>query len=192
MKRSFNSPNKNSRTKGSSMKEAQRTLPEHLTENVPSKCFVFRRQDFFNGKSVLFSYAHGKDRATARIKGVAYTNRMNKALGPAPRRSPEGRMSSRNRSGIVRVNPKRTFPRGQPYYFWVARWKGCPKHGGIPWPCLTWGDNGAYVMAALSLKMRTVERSRVIEEFEKIKGTPKYREFLRPRPKIPIEKFWPD
>jgi hypothetical protein len=178
--------------KRKSMKETQRELPEHLTENTSSKCFVFRRQDFSNGKLVPFSYARGKDRETEKSKAIAYTNRMNKALGPAPRTSPEGRMSSRNKSGIVRVNPKRTSPRGQPYYFWVAKWKGCPKSGGVPWPCLTWGDNEAYVLAALTLTMRTVERSRVIEEFEKIRGTPKYREYLRTRPKIPIKELWPD
>src|ERR1019366_5591165 len=133
------------------MKETQRDLPEHLAENIPSKCFVFRRRDFQNNKAVPFSYAHGKDREEVRRKAIAYTNRMNKALGPSPSSSPEGRMSSRNKSGTVCVNPKRTTPHGQPYYFWVAKWKGCPKHGGLPWPCLTWSDDGAYVLAALTL-----------------------------------------
>jgi hypothetical protein len=40
--------------------------------------------------------------------------------------------------------------------------------------------------------MRTINRDRVIEEFEKIKGTKKYKEILLLRPAIPIEDIWPD
>jgi len=176
------------------VKNGQRSLPEHLAENVPSKCFVFRRMDYFNNKSVLFSYARGQDREAIKSKAVAYTIKMNKALGPAPRKSTEGRMSSRNSSGIVRVYPRRTLAKrnGLYYYAWATKWKGCPRPGGVPWPCLTRGDDGAYVLAVLTLQMKTIDRGRVMEEFEKIKGTPKFKELLRPRPKIPIEDFWPD
>lgn len=176
------------------MKNSNRELPKHLTDNISSKCLVFRHPNFFNHKSVVFSYARGKDYETVRQKAVNYTNRMNKKLGPVRDTSPEGRMSSRNRSGIVRVNPRRNrAPRnGLYYYFWNAKWKGCTHHGGVSWPCLTHTDNGAYVLAALTLELRTINRDRVIEKFEKTKGTAKYKEILRSRPKIPIQDFWPN
>ena len=176
------------------MKDVKRELPEHLTDNVSSKNFVFRHPNLFRRKSVVFSYAHNQDKETIKRKAVSYTEKMNEVLGPVPHLSPEGRMSSRNTSGIVRVHPRRTraWRNGLFYYSWGATWKGCPNHGGVPWPCLTHTDNGAYVLAALTLAMRTTSRPRVIEEYQKIKDTPKYKAILRFRPKIPIEGFWPD
>ena len=174
------------------MRDSKRELPEHLTENKPSKSFVFRRSDYFNNKSVGFSYARGLDSETIKQKAIAFTNKMNKALGPVPQYSPEGRMTSRNTSGIVRVNPKRSPAKGQYYYFWNAKWKGCQNPGGVPWPCKSHTNDGAYVLAALTVKLRTVNRDRVIEEFEKIKGTKEHREILKLKPQIPIEELWPD
>jgi len=174
------------------MKDSKREFPEHLTPNVSSKCFVFRHPNLFRRKSVVFSYAHGQDYEAIKKKAVAYTVKMNETLGPIPLLSPEGRMSSRNTSGIVRVNPRRTrAPRNGLFYFsWNTKWKGCPLNGGVSWPCITHTDDGAYVLAALTLELRITSRARVIEEYEKIKGTPKYKELLKPRPKISIEDFW--
>lgn len=171
-----------------------RELPKYLTDNVSSKCFVYRHPNLFHWKSVVFSYAHNRDKEVIRAKAIKYAIRMNTVLGPPPPKSTEGRMSSRNRSHIVRVYPKRSLAarNGLYYYSWATRWKGCPRSGGVSWPYLTWGDSGAYVLAALTLEMRTVERFRVIEEFEKIKRTAKYKKILRLKPKISIEKFWPN
>ena len=176
------------------MKNEKRELPEHLTDNVSSKCFVFRHPNLFQHKSVVFSYAHSRDKEAIKGKAVSYAKKMNDVLGPVPHLSPEGRMSSRNRSGIVRIHPKRDFAKknGRFYYFWVARWKGCPLHGGVSWPCLTHTEDGAYVLAVLTLDMRTTSRPRVIEAYEKIKGTARRKEILRLRPKISIEEFWPE
>jgi len=176
------------------MQDSKRELPIHLAENKPSKCFVYRNKKFNNNRSVVISYAKGQDYETVRRKAIGYADTMNKAFGTVPIYSPEGRMSSRNTSGIVRVNPKRTrAPRnGLFYYSWNTRWKGCPQRGGVSWQCITHTDDGAYVLAALTLEMRTINRDRVIEEFEKIKGTKKYKEILLLRPAIPIEDIWPD
>lgn len=183
-----------SRTSKGKMKSKQRDLPDHLTDNVSSKCFVFRHPNLFRRKSVVFSYARNEDKATIRNKAVAYTLKMNEVLGPVPSISPEGRMSSRNTSGIVRINPRRTLAKrnGLYYYAWSTRWKGCPLRGGVSWPCLTHSDDGAYVLAALTLQMRSTNRHAIVEEFERIRNSAKYREILRLRPKIPIEAFWPD
>ena len=169
-----------------------RTLPEHLTDNVSSKCFVFRHPNLFQRKSVVFSYAHNRDKPTVKEKAINFAVKMNDSLGPIPPRSPEGRMSSRNKSGIVGIYPKRSLAKrnGLYYYSWAAKWKGCPSRGGISWPCIEHTDNGAYVLAALSLEMRTINRDRIIEEYEKVKGTPKSKTILRSRPKIPIEDFF--
>lgn len=176
------------------MKNTKRDLPEHLTDNISSKCFVFRHPNLFRRKSIVFSYAHGRDYKTVRQNAVDYANRLNEALGPIPQLSPEGRMSTRNTSGIVRVHPRRTrAPRNDLFYYaWNTKWKGCPQTGGVSWPCLTHTDEGAYVLAALTLELRTVSRERVIEEFQQIKKTSKYREILALRPKIAIEDYWPD
>ena len=176
------------------MNNVERELPEHLTDNVSSKCFVFRHPNLFKRKSVVISYARGLDYEAIKQKAVAYANRMNEALGPIPNKSPEGRMSSRNTSGIVRVNPRRNLAKrnGLYYYAWSTRWKGCPNRGGVPWPCKAHTDDGAYVLAALTLEMRTTNRDRVLEEFEKIKGTKKCKDILKLRPSIAIEDFWPD
>jgi hypothetical protein len=176
----------------------KRHLPGHLTDNISSKCFVFRHPNLFEHKSVVFSYAHNQDKQVIREKAINFAVKMNEALGPVPPRSPEGRMSSRNKSGIVGVYPKRSLAKrnGLYYYSWAARWNGCPFPGGISWPCIEWTDNGAYILAELSRKMRPTNRDgardRVIEEYEKIKGTPESREILRSRPKIPIEDLFPD
>jgi hypothetical protein len=176
------------------MQDSKRELPMHLAENAPSKCFVYRNVKLNNNRSVVISYARGQDYEDIRQKAISYANKLNKALGPVPHYSPEGRMTSRNTSGIVRVNPKRNLAKrnGLYYYFWNAKWKGCPKSGGVPWPCIKHTDDGAYVLAALTVKLRTVNRDRVIEECEKIKGTKEYREILKLRPQIPIEELWPD
>ena len=176
------------------MNDTIRELPEHLTDNVSSKNYVFRHPNLFRRKSVVFSYARGQDKESVKKKAISYTLKMNEALGPIPHLSPEGRMSSRNRSGIVRVHPNRNIaPRnGLTYYSWVAHWKGCPQHGGVSWPCLTHTDEGAFVLAAVTLEMRTTSRPKVLEEYRKIVDTPKYKEILTQHPKIPIEDYWPD
>jgi hypothetical protein len=170
----------------------QEHLPGHLTDNVSSKCFVFRHPNLLQRKSVVFSYAHNRDKLTVREKAINFAVKMNDALGPVPPTSPEGRMSSRNKSGIVGIYPKRSLAKrnGLYYFSWAAKWKGCPSRGGISWPCIEHTDNGAYILAALSLEMRTINRDQVIEEYEKVKGTPKSKAILRSRPKIPIEDFW--
>jgi hypothetical protein len=185
---------KEARAAAATLERRTRDLPEHLNDNSSSKCFVFRHPNLFDRKSVVFSYARGGDKQAVRDKAINFAVKMNDSLGPVPPRSPEGRMSSRNRSGIVGVFPRRTLAKrnGLFYYSWTARWKGSPVRGGISWPCIAHTDNGAYVLAALTLELRTTNRDRVVEQFERIKGTPKYKEILRSRPKIPIEDFWPD
>jgi hypothetical protein len=174
------------------VKRLTRNLPEHLTDNPASKNLVFRHPNLLRRKSVVFSYAHNQDKQVVREKAINFAVKMNDALGPIPSTSPEGRMSSRNKSGIVGIFPKRALAKrnGLFYYSWTAKWKGCPFRGGISWPCIEHTDNGAYILAALSLEMRTTNRDRIIEEYEKIKGTPKSKELLRFRPKIPIEDFF--
>jgi hypothetical protein len=176
------------------MKTTTRNLPEHLTDNVSSKCFVFRHPNLFRRKSVVFSYARGYDKGAIRDKAIAFTLKMNEALGPIPHLSPEGRMSSRNRSGVVRIHPKRTIAKrnGLPYYSWVARWKGCPQRGGVPWPCIKHTDEGAYVLAFLTLELRTISRPIVLERFQQIAGTNEYKQIIKHRPKLLIEEYWPD
>jgi hypothetical protein len=150
-----------------------RNLPDHLTENVSSKSFVYRHPNYHRRKSVLFSYAHGGDRESAKAKAIAYAIEKDAILGPPPPRSPEGRMSRCNTSGFVGVNPGDK-PIRKPsgieytYYHWKAEWIGCPNSGGVAWQCKTLTDDGAYVLAVLTRRLRTVNRGRMLEELKAI------------------------
>lgn len=171
------------------MKHSKRSLAKHLTNNVASKCFVFRHPNFRNAKSVVFSYARAQDYQKVKRKAVAYTRRMNKMLGPVQPSSDS--LSVRNRSGIVGVSPKRKyFARRKVYYFWNAKWKDCELSGGVSWPCATHTDKGAYTLAALTVGFRSTERERIMRHYKRIKGTSEYKKILSLRPKIPIERFW--
>ncbi len=176
------------------MNKGKRELPDHLADNVSSKCFVFRHPNLFRRKSVVFSYARGVDKEAVKTKAVSFAVKMNEALGPVPTTSPEGRMTSRNRSGRVCIHPRRTIAKrnGLPYYAWTARWKGCPLKGGISWPCITHTDDDAHVLAALSLDLRTTNRPKILEEYAKIIGTAAYKGRLITRPKLRIEEYWPE
>jgi hypothetical protein len=167
--------------------KSERNLPLHLTENTESKCFVFRHQEYKNRKSVVFSYARGKDRVELRNKAIRFTEKMNRKLPNPKPTSVEGRMSSRNTSGEVGVNPAHHTirkPSGLEYtYFsWRADWVGCPNSGGVAWPCKKHGCSDAYVLAVLTRRMKSTDRLRILEELDNIRGSNHYRSILRQKP----------
>ena len=167
--------------------KTERNLPLHLAENTESKCFMFRHSKYRSGKSIVFSYVRGKRREKVREKAIGFTNGMNRKLPRPSPTSTEGRMSSRNTSRVVGVNPAATTirkPSGAEYtyYSWRADWVGCPHSGGVSWPCKTQGCKNAYVLAVLTRDLRTVNRGRVLEELQAIRGTQQYRAIVTKKP----------
>jgi hypothetical protein len=165
------------------MKE-KRKLPLHLSENRESKCFVFRHPKYQERRSVVFSYAKGKDRGVVQRKAVEFTRRKNKTLPKPEPQSTVGRLTTRNTSQVVGVSPVRRIirkPSGRElaFFSWRAAWVGCPHAGGVTWPCKTHGCKDAFVLAVLTRAMRSVNRRRILESLEAIRGTDIYREIVR-------------
>ncbi|MBU6198517.1 MAG: hypothetical protein KGI64_08195 [Xanthomonadaceae bacterium] len=92
-------------------------------------------------------------------------------------------MTKRNSSGLVGVHIKRSARRGSDHYAWHAFWPGKP--GGISWAVLKYGDAQAFVYAAISRQLETVDRGRVEQEFRRIKGTAGYRKLLAQKAATP-------
>ena len=139
--------------------KAERALPLHLAENKESKCFVFRHSKHRGGKTIVISYAHGKSRGEVREKAIKFTNRMNRKLPLPSPTSTEDRMSSRNTSHVVGVNPAKSPIQkltGAKYIYYSrkAKWVGCPQKGGVSWPCKTHGCKIAYALAVPTRRSR--------------------------------------
>jgi hypothetical protein len=164
--------------------KAKRSLPLHLSENRESKCFVFRHPKYQDRRSVVFSYAKGKDRGAVQRKAVEFTRRKNKTLPKPEPQSTRGRLTARNTSRVVGVSPVRRVigkPSGRKltFFSWRAAWVGCPNAGGVTWPCKTHGCKDAFVLAVLTRAMQSVNRRRILKSLEEIRGTDIYREIVR-------------
>jgi hypothetical protein len=57
---------------------------------------------------------------------------------------------------------------------WVARWPKCPLRGGLSWSVKQFDEEGAFVLAYLGLKKKSVNRGRGLAEFDSIFGTKEY------------------
>ncbi len=120
---------------------------------------------------------------------AAARKRRDELLPTMPERNHgKGRMTSRNTSGIVGVSlglrtvtqvdgSRRTYTR------WIAKWPECPKRGGMPWSIMAYGEDDAFVLAALSREMESTKPDAVLSMLKEIKGTKKYDEILAKRRK---------
>jgi hypothetical protein len=100
-----------------------------------------------------------------------------------PKISSKGRMTRRNHSGEVGVHRSPGIVRkrdGNVYECpkWVARWPRCPNKGGISWSEKQFEHKGAFVLAVLSRRHETINRDKILTEFESILGTKKYAEIV--------------
>jgi hypothetical protein len=64
------------------------------------------------------------------------------------------------------------------YWRWVANWPGCRNKGGVVWYLHQYGEDDAFVLAVLSLRLESVNRDRILIEFDRIDGTNAYHEIL--------------
>ncbi|GHC43996.1 hypothetical protein [Roseibacillus persicicus] len=98
----------------------------------------------------------------------------------------EGRMSSRNSSGVVGVTLTRaafTLETGNSYEYWSwkAKWPGCKYKGGIGWAVKKYGEEDAFALAVLSRELRTVDRDVIMKRLKKLRGTKKLEKILESR-----------
>jgi hypothetical protein len=91
----------------------------------------------------------------------------------------EGRMTKKNRSGVVGVyrdpgTVKKKNGNIYSYPRWIARWPNCPFRGGLSWSVNQFDEEGAYVLAYLGLKKKSINRGKILDEFDSIFGTKEY------------------
>jgi hypothetical protein len=96
----------------------------------------------------------------------------------------EGRLTKRNHSGVVGVYRSGGVvrkPDGKVYESprWVADWEGCPLRGGLSWSVKGFGEEGAFVLAVLSRRLKSVDRDLILQYLEEIFETPEFDEICR-------------
>jgi hypothetical protein len=151
-----------------------------LTRNEKAKCVmarIRRRNQLYQENFTLTQYGSWEKAEAAARKWVKAT------LPELPDTIPvKGRMSSRNTSGIVGVRLAESIrlKNGNEYrhWRWIAFWPECPFPGGIGWSVDKYGENEAFLYAAISRKLETVDRDRISVEYLKLKGTKEFKRLL--------------
>ncbi|WP_157726473.1 hypothetical protein [Imhoffiella purpurea] len=152
----------------------------HLTKNEKEKCVmarIMRHNKMHQANFTLNEYKTWECAEAAAKKWVK------EKLEELPERLPiKGRKTSRNKSGIVGVQLAHSFKqeRGNVYesWRWLAFWPDCPFKGGISWAIPKYGDDEAFVLAALARRSESVDRDALMNELRRIKGKPEYFEIL--------------
>lgn len=112
----------------------------------------------------------------AEKEGRKWIEKQKKILPPS-RMNEEGRMTSRNRSGVVGVYIAKTIrrkPNGKEYEYWkwIARWPRCPIKGGVTWTINEeTSDDDAFALAFLSREMRSADKDEIRDKLSKIYGS---------------------
>lgn len=112
----------------------------------------------------------------AEADALEWINEQKEILPPS-RMNEEGRMTKRNRSGVVGVFIARSVrkkPNGRKYehWKWIARWPDCPFRSGLTWTINEeTPDDDAFALAYLSRDMRCADREKVREKLAKIYGS---------------------
>ena len=151
----------------------------NLTRNQKSGCVMARitRQKKLHAKN--FTLIEYRSWAKAEAAAAKWVKSIKSRL-PAPLAA-KNRLTKRNTSGVVGVTligSTTHRPSGDYlHYSWQAFWPG--NAGGVRWGINKYGDNEAFVYAALSRKLETANRAKVQAAFSRIKGTPEYRSILR-------------
>lgn len=153
----------------------------HLTKNKASKCVMARIMRQGKSYQKNFTLREYSTWTAAEKAGARWVKKMIREL---PEETPRvGRMSKRNSSGIVGVWPTidRHTRGGKKYEYcrWGARWPECPRKGGIRWSVSEYGDNDAFVLAALSREYESVDRDWLLKKLKRIRKTKRYKTILK-------------
>jgi len=144
-------------------KSPEHDLPFGLVHNKTEKCFLFRRTK--GNISQYFSYRKGRSFEEIKAEAIAYANEMNERLGPPPPTSPKGRMSVKNRTGVVGVELAPQKVKGHVYFVWVARWPG--HRSGTGFSVNQHGEDKAFLLACISRELESKDRELVAAEYVK-------------------------
>ncbi|MEO5959786.1 MAG: hypothetical protein ABIZ49_04575 [Opitutaceae bacterium] len=155
---------------------------KNITRNRAENCVMARvmREKVRHQKN--FSLRDHKTWRAAEKAAAGWVRSAVKKLPPEMPR--QGRLTVSNNSGVVGVHFSMHVvrkPSGREYEYgrWTARWHGCPNRGGVAWYVTdAVSDEDAFVRATLSLQMKAIDRSAVIERFEEIKRTKSYDDIL--------------
>lgn len=153
----------------------------HVSRNTQEKCV---RASVMRQRKLYQKYFTLKQHGTwekAEAAGKRWIKSFIKTLPPEIPR--EGRMTKRNRSGVVGVYRSKGIvkrPNGKVYSCprWVARWPKCALSGGLSWSVLQFDEDGAFALAVIGLRMKSVNRDEVLAHFESIIESPEFDEIL--------------
>jgi len=153
----------------------------YLTKNVQEKCVmarVMRQKQMHHENFSLKKY--GSWSKAMRAARLWVKTKLPKL---PPKISSKGRMTCRNHSGEVGVHWSPGIvkkPNGNVYQCprWIAKWPGCQKRGGISWMVKQFEHEGAFVLSVLSRRLETINRDKILTDFESIHSTKKYAEIV--------------
>src|ERR1039457_4617893 len=151
----------------------------HLTRNTQEKCVMARVMRKGKLHQRNFSLKQFKTWPAAEEAAARWVRGKLKVLPPCETNSFD-RMTVRNHSGIVGVNKTKHIcrkPSGREYEYWrwTAHWPGCRNSGGVNWYVSKFGEDDAFVLAALTRRMESTNRGEVFARLDVIKGTEDYR-----------------
>lgn len=154
----------------------------NLTRNTEEKCVMARVMRKGKRHQRNFTLKQFKTWAAAEEAASRWVRAKLKVLPPSEMNARD-RMTVRNHSGIVGVNKTKHVIRkstGQEYEYWrwTAKWPGCRNSGGLSWYISRFGDDDAFVLAALTRKMESICRPEIVARLEAIKGKQDYEAIL--------------
>lgn len=132
------------------------------------------------GREVSDSFSPKKygTKRKALFAAKAWIAKQKKKLGPpAPSGNTPGAKTRRNRSGTVNVIFKDTDHKNlhDSSERWIAKLRGL-KPSSLSWSVAKYGgEEEAYVLAVLSVQLRTTDREEVLAEFRRIRKRKAYR-----------------
>ena len=156
---------------------ARGVFGDGVTRNRLTKCWLARIRRCGKGYSRYFFDGRWGGEAEARRSALAWLSELAAQLPPPVSR--KGRMTRKNKSGVVGVRLARevqTKSSGAEYVYWCwkANWPGCPKRGGVGWRAHVHGDEDAFVLAVLTRRLEQADRERVLQALRLAKASQEY------------------
>src|SRR5262245_56522236 len=136
-----------------------RTLPVGITESRTEPWFRYSRGQ--RGEAAYFYYGKTTSKAQARAQAVALGRRETRKGDAKIAAQRKGRKTKSNKSGAVGVSIKteKGRVRGSYYYYWWARWPGCPS--GAKFSILEHKDAKAFCLAQIARELESQDKKAV-------------------------------
>ncbi len=152
----------------------------NTTKNKASKCVMARIMRQGEGHQKNFGLREFKTWKAAEVAAQKWIKKMKKELPPEAERL--GRMTKRNKSGIVGIWPRISSFKSKhadvDYCRWYARWPGCPLKGGVSFSAEIFGDDQAFALAYLARDNQSADRDWLEKKLKTFVKTKKYKEII--------------